>query len=314
MLKSKTYLTIITSLILILGLGFILPKQNIFKTQIERFWIKKTFSGRNYNIILMGDSRTYRGVSPQIMHKILVNYKILNFAYSNGGLNNFMFREAEKHLSTKSKNKIIVLGVTPYSLTSLAESNKQYLQELKRPKGDIFQRLYLNPLLTFFSPVKPNFILMILENKKEKHKVIYEQKFYDNGWVASNKIPSNPHEAIPYYKKDFSSIKVSPLLINNLIIQTKNWTEKGIKVFAFRPPTTKEMLLLENKLSGFNEAAFIKQFEKAGGKWLKFNISNYTSYDGSHLSKNSAIKLSKNIALMIKKSITFEKEKINIKN
>ena len=96
MLKNKTYITVILSLFLILILGLILPKQNTVKTQLERFWLKKTFSDKNYDIVIMGDSRTYRGVSPQAMQQILTNYKILNFAYSNGGLNNFMFGEAEK--------------------------------------------------------------------------------------------------------------------------------------------------------------------------------------------------------------------------
>ena len=311
MLKNKTYLTVILSLFLILILGLILPKQNTVKTQLERFWLKKTFSDKNYDIVIMGDSRTYRGVSPQAMQQILTNYKILNFAYSNGSLNNFMFREAEKHLSIKSNKKIIILGITPYSLTTLSEGNKQYLQELRRPRGDIYQRLYLNPFLTFFSPVKPDFIFSA---SPQESKVIYEQKIFDNGWVASNKIPANPHEAIPYYKKDFSSIKVSPTLINNLIAKTQFWTKKGIKVFAFRLPTTNEMLQLENQLSGFNEITFIKKFKDAGGNWINVDIAKYQSYDGSHLSKNSAVKLSKNIAFVIKKNIIFDNEKNNIKN
>lgn len=299
MLKNKTYITLILSLILIIILGLVLPKQDASKSQLERFWLKKIFANKNYDILIMGDSRTYRGISPQAMQQVLKNYKILNFAYSNGGLNNFMFNEAEKHLSKKRNKQIIVLGVTPYSLTSLSEKNKQYLQELTRPKEDVYQRLYLNPLLTFFSPVKPDFVF---SGRSKEPQVIYKQEFFDNGWVASNKIPSNPHEAIPYYKKDFSSINVSLTLINNLITKTQYWTKKGIKVFAFRPPTTNEMLQLENKTSGFNELSFVKKFENAGGHWINIDVSKYYSYDGSHLSKKSAIKLSKKIAFEIKKN------------
>jgi hypothetical protein len=89
-------------------------------------------------------------------------------------------------------------------------------------------------------------------------------------------------------------------LIDELCEQTQKWSQKGIMVLAFRPPVSEKMLELENELSGFDQRLFIEKFEECGGTWLNIKQSDYETYDGSHLNRDSAVKLSFEIARNIR--------------
>ena len=84
----------------------------------------------------------------------------------------------------------------------------------------------------------------------------------------------------------------------------REWTDQKIAVFAFRVPSSKEMVELENKFSGFDEDKFRDEFISSGGIWFSFDINKYHSYDGSHLHKDSAIQFSKDLAQQIKETIS----------
>ena len=212
-----------------------------------------------------------------------------------------MYREAESKFDPGSKKKIVVLAVTPYSLTPDAAENKHYMQEKTRHREDIYQRLYINPLLIFFEPTTPFDILEAIKGKKNPLSELYYQEFHDDGWVASWIVPENPDKALKSYRDSFSKTKVSSELIQQLMRQTQDWVQQGIHLFAFRPPTTEKMDQLEKQLSGFNENLFVKQFQKMGGIWLSFDRKAYHSYDGSHLRKDSAIRFSQDLAVKIRR-------------
>jgi hypothetical protein len=59
------------------------------------------------------------------------------------------------------------------------------------------------------------------------------------------------------------------------------------------------MLALEDKVSGFDQAKFIADFEAAGGVWIDISQISYHSHDGSHLSRPAAEQLSRDIAKAI---------------
>ena len=60
----------------------------------ERFGALKTFAEPEFDIVIMGDSRAYWGISPDGINTVLPDYQILNFGYDQGGLNETMFHEA----------------------------------------------------------------------------------------------------------------------------------------------------------------------------------------------------------------------------
>src|SRR5690606_18176319 len=77
-----------------------------------------------------------------------------------------------------------------------------------------------------------------------------------------------------------------------LFNQVKEWTDDGINVVGFVPPVSQPMQMLEDTLGLFDEAAIKAGFEKASGKWIDLNPANYKTYDGSHLTIESAKDLS----------------------
>ncbi|NQU53588.1 MAG: hypothetical protein HQ522_13725, partial [Bacteroidetes bacterium] len=129
-------ITIILALLLATALSFVMPK-NKEKYLGDMFWTKKTFAPSKYNVILMGDSRVYRGLSPEVMEEKLSGLKVLNFGFSNGGLNNGMFKAAEEKLIKSEQPKVIILGISPNTITGYTKNNQKYLQELTRPKEEV---------------------------------------------------------------------------------------------------------------------------------------------------------------------------------
>jgi hypothetical protein len=263
----------------------------------KRFWIVKTHATDKYNCVVCGDSRVYRGVSPQEMEDHLDGLTVVNLGYSSGSYSNFMMDRMEERLDKSTSPKVLVLGITPYSLTPKASLDGQVKQELARKKEEIFESMYLQPFQLFFEPYE------IKWKKGEVEPVRYDQEFFNNGWVASDKIPHDPMAAIEEYTKDFTGNVVSQLVIDTLMTRVQRWQQQGIVVVGMRPPTTPQMVKLEQEMSGFDEAMFSRRFGEAGGVWLEFPIEEYSSYDGSHLDKKSAIRFSATLAERVKEVV-----------
>jgi hypothetical protein len=270
----------------------------------ERFWVLKTHGKTRYDMILMGDSRVYRGLSPEAMESILTDYQIFNFGYSGGGLDPVMYAAAERRLDPGSDHKAIVFGVTPLALTPDAGKNEHYLQELNRPADYVFLRLYWLPLVHALEPLDIRSIPNVFtgDNKLQVQGGYY-QEFHDDGWIASWSFPEDPYRTLPSFRDIFSRTPVSQTLIDELVKQTRLWNSRGIDVYAFRVPSSQAMVELENQMSGFDEAAFVEQFTSAGGIWFSIPLEPYHSFDGSHLTKQAAQQLSVDLAKLIQDTL-----------
>jgi hypothetical protein len=311
LLKNRTLICVCLSIpLLILGsllrpeetaiLPFSYDPMHTTGAVSERFWVMKAQGMSRYDMILMGDSRVYRGLSPQAMEEVLPGERILNFGFSGGGLNPEMYRAAEVRLAAGSKAKSMVLGITPLTLTPRAEFNAHYLQEVQRPPDYVFLHLYWMPFLKLFEPLTLRDFAAAFSGQQDHPAYTgYYLEFHDDGWVASWTVPEDPTGALPSYREIFSQTQVSQRLVDDLMNQTRTWCAKGIQVYAFRVPTSPAMLRLENQMSGFDEAAFIQQFTAAGGVWFDLPLAPYHSYDGSHLSKLAAVQLSTDLARLI---------------
>ena len=270
--------------------------------EFNKFWVEKTHGEGNskFDALICGDSRVYRGVSSEVVASHLAGYKMFNFGYSSGSYSSFMLDQIEKHIDPNGA-PILILGITPYSLTDKAALDEHIKQELRRKKEEILEYLYLQPLKNFVEPIDLN---ELLTNKNDESTVKYNQKFHNNdGWVASSKIPSNPSAALGEYARDFENNKVSSIVIAGLMNRISIWTLKGYKVYGFRPPTTQAMEALEIEKGGFNEQEFVTLLKRSGGKWLHFNSRSYVSYDGSHLEEQSAISFSHDLGRVIESDL-----------
>jgi hypothetical protein len=110
-----------------------------------------------------------------------------------------------------------------------------------------------------------------------------------------------PHtrRSLEFCEEWFRENQVSQDTIGRVLEAARRWSEQGIEVYAFRPPAAPALDRLEDRESGFDERAFARAFEAAGGTWLDPGPADYESYDGSHLDRHSAVKLSKRLALKI---------------
>jgi hypothetical protein len=194
-----------------------------------------------------------------------------------------------------------VLGITPLTLTTRAERNDHFLQEMQRPPDYVFMHLYWMPLLNSLAPLSEQDLTNPLTSQRASpNQQGYHLEFHDDGWVASYTIPEAPLSALPSYREIFSQTPVSPRLVQELVDQTRQWTQQGILVYAFRVPSSQAMVDLENQMSGFTEAALVSAFEDAGGIWYSIPLAPYHSYDGTHLTQYSAEALSIDLAKLIK--------------
>lgn len=290
---------------LVTALSFVLPK-DAEKYLGELFWTRKTFAPPKYNVVIMGDSRVYRGLSPEIIESHLPGMKVLNFGYSNGGLNPTMFDAAEKKLAQNDNPKIIVLGISANAITDYSAGNQQYEQELNRPREEIFERIYFNPLRYWFSATSPEKLKNHFSEQKET--AYYHNTYFMNGYVESDKYPVDTTEAIQHYIDDYTNYKVTPEKLEALFYQVKKWTDAGIIVVGFVPPISQPLRMLEDTLGKFNKTKIKEGFENVSGYWIELNPAKYKTYDGSHLEIESARRLSNETGEFIGKLI--EKRRI----
>ncbi len=295
MFNKRVILSIVTAITFALLISKYIDIKNNDLLYKHTF-ISKTHTNKKYKIIIAGDSRVYRGISPEQIQKIL-KHSALNLGYSSAGFEKTLFNLINNKLDTTSYTKIIILGITPWSLTPEASKNEHLKQELNRKREEIISDKYFFKIKKSFTVLSPR---LISKKYIKKSNILYnyQEEFYPNGWIASWYIVPQPYKALPEYKKTFKKNTVSKKIILNLLNQIKKWTNNKIKVYGFFPPSSFDMEVLEDNYSGLNRKKFVADFINAGGNWLNVG-KDYTSYDGSHLEKKSAIKLSNKIAKLI---------------
>ena len=147
MMRNRVFLALVIAATLIGLIGLLRPDAMRTVSREKWFWTWKTHSDRKFDVVFVGDSRTYRGISPESMAEGLQGFRILNFGYSSGSLSALMLAEAESRLDAGGR-RIIVLGVTPSSLTPRAARDEQYRQEKNRTSSEVLENIYMAPFLT----------------------------------------------------------------------------------------------------------------------------------------------------------------------
>ncbi|MDA3926279.1 MAG: hypothetical protein PF904_16410 [Kiritimatiellae bacterium] len=176
--RDRCFWSLILSLLLIGVFGVVKPEPldpKVANRDVRNwFWANKVHNSMAYDLLLLGDSRLYRGVSPAVMKDVLgKDYQILNFGFSSGGLNSRMFREADKRFAKDGSGKTVVMAVTPYSLTVDAAKNEHFLQEFTRPKEQVLQFLAYNPFWSYLNSVSPNMLRKKILGKERNPQVYY---------------------------------------------------------------------------------------------------------------------------------------------
>ena len=259
-------------------------------TAQNRFWILKTFVDSAYDMVLMGDSRSYNGLSPEILAETEPGMRVLNFGYADGGFNPLIFRAAERKFAPDARRRILVLGVSPNSMTpKRGGRNLRYLEQHGKSPDYVFAHLRMAPFLSWFDSFEPAEML----DRRFTATARIRREYHAHGWLSETWDPPNPRQQLPFFIARFKDNAASKELADGLISQVGRWRSEGYEVFGFRPPNTPEMVSMEDSLSGLDYADLETRFREAGGTWFRFEGLGLQSFDGSHLDRQSAVRFSR---------------------
>lgn len=267
------------------------------------YWRLKLEWEHEAQIVLAGDSRVYRGLAPGVFEHELRG-RCLNFGFSGTGYEPRYLAAIERVLRTDGARPIIVLGVTAWSLTPRAALANGYLEAEKEYRQNKFPARWRSRLDVIWIAldrvdIETRFGHELINRAPAEN---YLQDFRLDGWVASDFRKREPERGFAVAMKDHENNLVDYLLLEQLASKVREWREKGYMVFAFNPPGDVEADKIVADVSGFDEKRVAGELRAAGAHWIDA-AGSFTSYDGVHLTEESAFYLSHIIAKEIAATI-----------
>ena len=225
----------------------------------------------DYDVVLAGDSRTYVGVCPSAMAGALPGYRIANFGFDACGLSTAYLHSLERLLDLGHGPKVVIVGVTPHSLTLLAGRGQSPFSRLSsKPRLETLLALYATRAVPRFAP----YDLARLKDKalgREQEGGLLHH-YASDGWCGTVRNCSTPQaqrlaveKTLDAYYDSFQGNPVSGKVIADFLTVVRRWRAEGIVVYGFRPPTPVAMSQLENREGNFDESSFTAAF--ARGRW-----------------------------------------------
>jgi hypothetical protein len=255
-----------------------------------QFTARKVLWGPRFDLVLLGNSRVERGVSPAAMAEALPGVRIANLGMAGCGLDAGYLRAADAVLDPHSARPCIVIGVSPGALCETAVADNAFLTARRQQPVELWLAASSGPAAGWLAPYTTLQLKRLFGRGQGGE---YSVRHAD-GWEAFYNVPGRGRaEKLANYRKLFERDKVSARMTADLLVQVRAWVQHGVRVYGFRPPAAAEMTALEDELSGFDERVFARQFTAAGGTWLLFDQSAYRAPDGSHLDAPEAERFSR---------------------
>lgn len=246
----------------------------------QAFWARKADWGPEFDLVLAGDSRVFRGVSPEIVGPA-TGLRVANFGFGGNGFTERYLQDCERLLNSKGA-RVVVLALTPSTLTPSASKTNAHLELQGGHAAERWLDGKVGGLLYPLRPLPLTDVLLAVQGRDKGH-----QEFHPSGWVESVHPEEDYGPVLQAYRDVFVNNQVADPIVRALLGRVSDWIKRGITVFVFRPPTSPAMAALENRLSGFDERDLRARFVERGATWLAFE-NVYASYDGSHLSAAAA--------------------------
>lgn len=293
---GRTVKTLIVSVLLIVGMGMLRPDKPVGMYP-NQYWATKIRWRHCADVVLTGDSRTLMALSPAEMQKKLTDRRIFNYGFGANWYSLEYLEAAENVLDPRSGKKTIIMGISPNSLTQKARQVGNFAELRERSKQDAYLDIHFAAIVHFLEPMSFRDAFQgMFPSLAETHT---RKEYFADGWMAVNKEPAGGRNEVKRYRKIYEQNQVSDRTIENVISYVSKWTNSGIRVYGFPPPSSREMVEMEKDMSGLNEAEFVAAFRKAGGMWIPVDQSRYASFDGSHLEDDAALQFSRDLALRI---------------
>ncbi len=251
------------------------------------------------DVVLAGDSRVGCGVSPSEMGRFLKGQRIYNYFFTGNGYSQEYLEAIEKVLDPASEQRMIILGISPQSLTPLMTKKRDFHEDRKNyASQSVTLARWFRLLLCHTAPMTRNEIFGgRFANEETPRKYV---EVFSDGWMAAYSEPTDYSGFLHDARYNiFNNNYVSANIVADVMDAVARWRREGIRVYAFRPPTVEAMVALEEELSGFDEEEFKTAFQNAGGIWLDVDPFGYPSHDGCHLRRDGAVAFTRDLSKMI---------------
>lgn len=284
-------------------LGFVLaqwvPRPEVHDgMELSAFWARKLSWQGGYDVALAGDSRAYRGLSPDDMARHLPGQRIANFGFPGMGYSPQYLERLAGTLDPDSQNPTVVLCLSANSFRAGAVQRNGFLETLKQHAMPRRIQSGLDRLETLTEPFATEW--MLNDWRRAGPPPQTHSRLHPNGWMSTTAQGFTHDAQLAYYKSVlFASDRFSEAAIEAVEAHISKWTRQGIAVFVVRLPIPRTMLALEADFLPVPFTELIMRSERAGATVLSFDMDQYPTYDGSHFVDTVARRFSEDLALAI---------------
>ena len=294
MLRERIIAVFVLALVGLVLLGLLRPvspdPQDDVRAARNAFFIEKTHGRPVYDMVVVGDSRALRGISPGEIERLNPGLRVYNFAFHAGGFNDEIFAAAEALLDPASPHKAMVIAPTPLGFIQWKQNNAQYREYLHKPVDEVLLYSKGFALAHFLQPLSPTVFLRKALGMKPPR--LLEEDFTAAGWISTRQTPADNFADLSVLRDQLLGNRSEPAVMANLMAQVADWESRGIHVFGTFVPAYAPRVALEDSMLDFPRQAFMADFDRAGGRFFSDPGTGYETYDGSHLYADSAVRFS----------------------
>lgn len=271
-------LTLITIGTFLLTTAFMAYRSSKLQSVPDEFFVKKLFKPPIYDIVIVGDSKVYRGIAPEEI-KRATGLSAFDFSFNAMQVNRQSLDYAEKLLKPNGA-RIMIINADHGGLADSGSDMFRSLLALKQIE-----------LLNIFTLGNGQRYIQT----KNSHTKTRE---YDDGfvWTATTNGKAYQHGAIErfgYYDKPS---------VRDRIFQWVNEAKgRGIRFFALCVPASPELAKWE-LTKGYDPAEEKRAFEAAGIEWIDVP-GTFQTWDGTHLLGDEAVRYSRQLGAALAKKL-----------
>jgi hypothetical protein len=265
------------------------------------FWMEKLDWGPSSDVVVVGDSRTYRGVDPSSFAGTHPR-GCVNFGFSSATLSPEFLSKAAAALAPDG-DRILIIGLTAASLRAPLPNRDGFVAA-----GIEYGRLHMPLRLAraieeWELMVAPFAIDRGFGDSVQAARATadeYSQRFHPNGWVESDRAVDDPVGAgLAVVRRDFERSPHSPRAVDELVSAVRRLSVGGTRVFVFRPWVPDAVSSEEDRIGGLDWSAVRTRLQSAGARWVDIRVPGLRSYDGTHLDGPSARRVSAELSRSI---------------
>ncbi|AEA42197.1 hypothetical protein Fluta_0188 [Fluviicola taffensis DSM 16823] len=237
----------------------------------------------NYDMVIVGNSRTYRGLNPDKF-----NQRTFNFSHDNDSYNQIYFKL--KFLEGKRKKiSSVILGLDYFQFSFISNTRNYIYGDLLSDeylKDYDTQNLFYQKIDYYINNIDPkNLKALSFKSKEEKPFLKENGQYISPGLATENDSIERDIKRLDFQTKYFKKV-------------IDFCQKKKVRVFIVMPPCRSNELISYSKVEIDEFNAFIKTFTKIKNVYYlnysttsNFNTKDYT--DITHLNEKAANRFSK---------------------